>query len=271
MNRLMKKVASAAVSLTMLASTAVVCPISASAAETTYTYGAFTYVVRNNQVGIVFCNSTAAQVTVPEKIDGKYVTGILTGAFYNHTNLKKINLPKNISVIEPFAFYNCSNLTEFNVPFFTTTVAPGVFAGCTKLNTVVINGPYTVFMNGTFTDPNGNASAFNGYVYIDKFNAYPAPAFASASQRRYYGLGDVNFDGVVDGVDASRILSMYSQLAGNANISDQALSEMKVVADVDRDGYINSIDASRVLSYYAKAGAGYQYPFEYYMNYPNQF
>ena len=270
MNSLVKKIASAAVSLTMLASAVSVCPITASAAETTYTYGTFTYVVRNNQVGIVSCSSTAATVTVPEKINGKYVTGILTGSFKNRTNMKKINLPKNISVIEPYAFQNCTTLTEFDVPFFTTTVAPGVFAGCTKLNKIVINGPYTSFLNGTFTAPNGYTNAFNGYVYIDRYCQFAPPAFASSSQRRYFLLGDVNFDGVVDGVDASQILSMYSQLVAG-NVSDQLLSEMKVVADVDRDGYINSIDASRVLSYYAKTGAGYQYPFEYYMNYPNQF
>lgn len=269
MNRLMKKVASAAASLTMLASTAAVCQISASAAETTYTYGAFTYIVRNNMVGIVSCSSTAAQITVPEKINGKYVTGILTGAFKNRTNLKKINLPKYITNIEPFAFQNCSDLTEFDVPFYTTTVAPGVFAGCTKLNKIVINGPYTMFVNGTFTNQNGYTNAFNGYVYIDKYNMCPAPSFASAAQRRYYLLGDANFDNVVDAVDASQILSMYSTLS-TGNVTDQQLSEGKVYADVNRDGYINSIDASLVLSYYAKAGAGYQYPFEYYMYCDNQ-
>ena len=61
-------------------------------------------------------------------------------------------------------------------------------------------------------------------------------------------LGDPSGDGVVNAVDASYILKMYSDYSINlGEITDELLA----VCDVNKDGSVNAMDASYVLSYYA--------------------
>lgn len=67
-------------------------------------------------------------------------------------------------------------------------------------------------------------------------------------------LGDVNFDGQVNAVDASMILAEYARIS-----TEQApeFSDKQFVAgDVDENGAIDAVDASKVLAYYAYASTG---------------
>ena len=61
-------------------------------------------------------------------------------------------------------------------------------------------------------------------------------------------LGDVDGNGFVDAVDASRILANYAKYStGAAAPTEKDLA----VCDVNKDGYIDAVDASNILSYYA--------------------
>ena len=61
-------------------------------------------------------------------------------------------------------------------------------------------------------------------------------------------MGDVDENGMVDGVDASAILSAYAELSveGSSDID-------RVLADYNFDGRINAVDASLVITDYAKS------------------
>ena len=61
-------------------------------------------------------------------------------------------------------------------------------------------------------------------------------------------LGDANGDGIINAVDASKILVLYA----NINSGDTELTEQDMaVCDVNGDKMLNAVDASLVLAYYA--------------------
>ncbi|WP_297957201.1 dockerin type I domain-containing protein [uncultured Ruminococcus sp.] len=60
--------------------------------------------------------------------------------------------------------------------------------------------------------------------------------------------GDMNGDGNIDAIDASKILSLYAM--GSTNQLEYTEDDYKY-CDVNKDGDINAVDASRILAYYA--------------------
>jgi hypothetical protein len=64
-----------------------------------------------------------------------------------------------------------------------------------------------------------------------------------------YILGDVDNNGIVDAVDASKVLAYYARISTK---QDGGFSDgQKQAADVNKDGIIDAVDASNILSYYA--------------------
>ena len=61
--------------------------------------------------------------------------------------------------------------------------------------------------------------------------------------------GDIDGNGLIDAVDASKLLSYYAKISTDPsfNVTD----ELKLIADVDKNGTIDAVDASKLLSYYA--------------------
>lgn len=68
--------------------------------------------------------------------------------------------------------------------------------------------------------------------------------------------GDVNQDGYVDARDASMILSLYSKLTTNDELTQEEMDKIKR-SDVNGDGYVDARDASLVLSFYAGLSTGF--------------
>ncbi|MBQ1519032.1 MAG: leucine-rich repeat protein [Ruminococcus sp.] len=64
-------------------------------------------------------------------------------------------------------------------------------------------------------------------------------------------MGDVNGNGIVDGIDASAILSAYTA----ASVGKDTDIDV-ILADYDYNGIINAVDASAVLTRYAELSAG---------------
>ena len=64
-----------------------------------------------------------------------------------------------------------------------------------------------------------------------------------------YTLGDVDSDGFINAVDASKVLSEYAIISSN---NASVLSEIqKAASDVNKDGVVDAVDASVILAYYA--------------------
>ena len=99
-------------------------------------------------------------VTIPAMItyeDSKYmVTAIGEGAFNGSKDLKVVNLPGTLTVVEGIAFSGCDGLKEpvqnpnvfvrmpvlyagkWVIPYRTSTIAPGAFEDCKMLMTIVM-------------------------------------------------------------------------------------------------------------------------------------
>lgn len=78
-----------------------------------------------------------------------------------------------------------------------------------------------------------------------------------------YKLGDVNFDGSINALDASYVLTAYANTAVG---KDSGFSDIQnIVGDVNLDKDINALDASYILSYYAYTATGGTDSFENFM------
>lgn len=64
--------------------------------------------------------------------------------------------------------------------------------------------------------------------------------------------GDVDFDGNVTAVDASKVLNYYAQASVNSEVSVVTEAQMQYMADLNTDGIVDSVDAAAILTKYAK-------------------
>lgn len=71
-------------------------------------------------------------------------------------------------------------------------------------------------------------------------------------------MKDVNFDGVINAVDASMVLSEYARTS--AGLEPTFTHTQVYVADTDYDGQVTAVDASRILKTYSQASAGMDVP-----------
>lgn len=67
--------------------------------------------------------------------------------------------------------------------------------------------------------------------------------------------GDATGDGIVDGRDASYVLSLYSKTCSGKELTDEEKESMKR-SDVTGDGIVDGRDASYILSYYTNLSVG---------------
>lgn len=104
-------------------------------------------------------------------------------------------------------------------------------------------GEYTISYDDLkFYGP--NYAEYSGYTQND-FNPYLTIIEKSPETVK---LGDYNGDGMIDAVDASKILSVYTKYSTGAA---SPTADDLTVCDVNKDGYIDAVDASKVLAYYA--------------------
>lgn len=69
-----------------------------------------------------------------------------------------------------------------------------------------------------------------------------------------FTLGDVCEDGILDPVDATRILNIYSYDSMNESFGETELQ--RLAADTNNDGIIDPVDATNVLRFYSYASMG---------------
>ena len=75
----------------------------------------FEYTVENGKVTIAKYIGSDTQVRIPEKIEGKPVTGIYSNAFSYCTSLTSVTIPATVTEIGDDSFSFCTNLTDINV------------------------------------------------------------------------------------------------------------------------------------------------------------
>ncbi len=104
-----------------------------------------------------------------------------------------------------------------------------------------------------------DGTEYSGYTEKG-FNPYMTVNAASSESKR--SLGDVDGNGILDAVDASRILANYAKYSTSTSTPTE---EDLALCDINKDGYIDAVDASRVLAFYAHTSTGGKLSFEEFM------
>ena len=82
-------------------------------------------------------------VSVPEKIEGKTVNEIRTGAFKN-CNVKKITIPASVETIGSMAFFNLPDCEEITIGNKMALKSDDIFKRCPKIKEVNTKGKGTI-------------------------------------------------------------------------------------------------------------------------------
>ena len=77
----------------------------------------------------------------------------------------------------------------------------------------------------------------NGFIEVQPKDAHVEPD---------PGIGDINGDGKVDSIDASRILAIFAYISTNSSGTDVSFA----ILDINGDHSIDSVDASLILAFY---------------------
>ena len=95
--------------------------------------------------------------------------------------------------------------------------------------------PSETMIGTTYTEVDNNSSIYSAPIIEIQLSKNEAPILK----------GDVNFDGLIDAVDASLVLAEISRIA--AGEPETFTPEQKIAADVNDDGLIDAVDASLIL------------------------
>ena len=109
--RTMKKAIAMLLALVMVMAMA---PISAIAEDDALNY--LKYKIENDEVTITGYKNNPVNLVIPSEIEGKPVTSIGYGAFYDCDSLQSITIPESVTSIGPLAFVYCSSLESITIP-----------------------------------------------------------------------------------------------------------------------------------------------------------
>jgi len=132
-----------------------------------------------------------------------------------------------------------------------TTTTTKASATTTKATTTTTKASTTT-TKATTTTTKATTSITKGTTATTKAaSTTTAIATTSSDERK---IGDVNGDNIIDGRDATEVLTEYARTSTGHKNSFSA--DQKKAADVNSDGIIDGRDATAVLSYYAYISTG---------------
>lgn len=193
------------------------------------------------------------------------------GAFGCCTSLRSVKFSNSLNYIGNSAFENTALSTVF-LPESVVVIDHYAFDGVRSLDRIIIPNPKCRIFGSRYTindtlHISSELVSFSGTMigYVDSAAQVHAEKYSAAFMPiEDFSLGDANFDGEVNALDASLVLTEYASAStGNASAFYEY---QKFIADTDSDGNINSLDASYILGYYAYTATGGTETFEEYMN-----
>ena len=105
------------------------------------TSGDYTYQeLEDGTVEITGYSGNETSITIPEKIDGKVVTGIAGNPGFTSpfSGWESITLPNSITSIGDWAFNNCSSLKSITIPNSVTSIGRYAFSNCSSLKNITL-------------------------------------------------------------------------------------------------------------------------------------
>lgn len=174
--------------------------------------------------------------------------------FTSCTALERVKLSSELSSIPERCFSSCTSLSEITIPDSVVFIGTEAFFGCSDITNIFV--PPTVEIIGDNAFGMHYDIRNNG---IEKINNFRIRGLPETSAETYAGntgieiynkLGDVNYDSIIDSVDASLILSEYAVLSTGGTASFDQYQQF--AGDYSRDNTIDSVDATMILAEYAR-------------------
>lgn len=234
-----RRIISAVTGLAVIATVSI--PFSALAAETmseitepevilarTGTYWDLSYTVNDDgTVTITDCDIDVTSVDVPEKIDGRRVTGIDENAFNYCDSLTSVRLPEGLTSIGDGAFRGIFTLTDINFPDSLTSIGHSAFLGCGGLTNISL--PAGVMSIG-----------FRAFAGCSRLNGIEV-----SENNRYYS----SKDGVLFDKGGTMLIqcpgnkrNQYSIPFGVKSIGSEAFAECRRLTDISLPEGVTNID-----------------------------
>lgn len=126
--------------------------------EGEYIYGEFVCRNADDGVEIVYnFNSRAVHITVPSEIDGRPVVALLEDTFYQHKNLKTVELPEGLKRMTGSTFYRCYSLQKAVIPSTVERIDQNPFWRASALPKIEVaeNSPFFKTVDGVLYDVTG--------------------------------------------------------------------------------------------------------------------
>ena len=196
-------------------------------------------------------------LVVPEKIDGKTVTMLARGAFYNQANLKSITLPKTLTYIKGCAFWGCTSLESVVIPDGVSTIEEYAFTECYNLKSVTIPKSVTSIGDRLFFLLNSDITIY-GYEgsyaqsYVNSYTDSNKLKFVAIDGKKVL-KGDANSDGIVNVSDVTHMqfhISGYKNDDGTPIIDENDKAVLETL-DLNGDGKLTVSDVTDLQMYIA--------------------
>lgn len=240
------------------------CFVRAFAADSYINLNGFSFDINDKGEAVIHeYTGSSADVVIPEKLLGAYVSTIDSYAFFNNTDITSVSFENatHLETIGVNAFYGCSGIKALTIPSQVDTIEFGAFQNCSGLERVMIENGVTTIEDQAFLGcaalvdaaiPESVTSigntAFSGcdnvVIYCDE-GTY-AQTYAAENTSEYvlmycYELGDVNLDRNINIRDAT-LIQMF--LVGLIDELPTCLG--RNYADTSRDGKISIRDATLI-------------------------
>lgn len=227
-------------------------------AETIYEYYGYSYVIVDNKsLSLVGWDYRTPELIIPDSINGRSVTSIVSGAFEGNNELTALDFSKTNSLnrIGAYAFQDCNGINQpLVLSESITEIENRAFQGCSSIPSVTINSTVTTIPNQCFNNCTSlvNAELPEG---VERINAW---AFANCTSLEYVNIpstvsfiSDYAFNG-----DSTLTLGVWYGTAGYdyaivQNIPYVLLDGIKL-GDVSGDGSVNINDVTTIQRYLAE-------------------
>lgn len=80
----------------------------------------------------------------------------------NHSEIKELNIPNNLTRIHKLSFVNCTSLTSITIPTSIESIGQGSFSGCSGLTSIAIPNSVTSIGESAFAGCSGLTSIIIG-------------------------------------------------------------------------------------------------------------
>ena len=173
------------------------------------------------------CTGIANDVILPNTLTYMY-----DGVFNGCTSLAGVTLGDKLQEIPYGCFQNCSSLSDVIIPDSVTKIGHFAFDGCDSITYLYLSKQIKEIGYKALPD---NDELLLG-VYYDTYACQYAEENQVDHKILDRQLGDVNFDGVVDILDATEIQKYAAE-------STNFTPEQFELGDINKDGYCDVIDA----------------------------